>query len=178
MLEALNPTIAIDPAGDLKLLVQHGDQWTTFQASSKAMSMASPVWRIMLDPKGPFRESQPENNEVTFPDDDAEALLILLLAAHLRFQHVPHELCLDQLLAVCTACDKYDCVELIRPWISGWQACQSRPAGQAMRAKQLFIAWTTGDEAAFERAARSFVNLSTADDFNHQLTSWIILDEG
>ena len=177
MAGALTSPIVIDPAGDIELLVHHGNQWMTFQVSSKAMSMASPVWRVMLDPRGPFRESQPENNEVTFHDDDAEALLILLLAAHLRFQHVPHELCLDQLLAVCTACDKYDCVELIRPWISGWQACQSRLADQAMRAKQLFITWTIGDEAAFERVARTFVNLSTADDSNHRLTNWIILDE-
>ena len=105
MSEALASPIAIDPAGDIKLLVQHGDRWMTFQVSSNAMAMASPVWRIILDPKGPFRESQPENNEVTFPDDDAEALLILLLAAHLYFKHVPHKLRLDQLLAVCSACD-------------------------------------------------------------------------
>jgi len=86
---ALTSTIEVDPAADLRLLVQHGDHQITFKVSSEAMSLASPVWRTMLDPAGPFKESQSDNGEINFPDDDSEALLILLVAAHLRFQDVP-----------------------------------------------------------------------------------------
>lgn len=127
------------------------------KVSSKAMSMASPVWRAMLDPKGRFRESQPGNDEIDFPDDDAEALLILLLAAHLRFQDVPQELYYEQLLKICVACDKYDCVSLVRPWISRWQARQIHHAGQDYYEDWIFIAWTVGDQETFERIGRRFV---------------------
>ena len=156
--------VQIDAAGDLKLLVQHGEEWVTFQVSSKAMSLASPVWRRMLDPNGPFRESRSDNNKITFPDDDSEALLILLLAAHLRFQDVPQEVWFQQLLNVCILCDKYDCITLVRPWISRWQAREIHLAGQYKYEEWMFVAWTTGDKATFERAGRTLISNATTDE--------------
>lgn len=142
--------VQVDPAGDLQLLVQYGEQQITFQVSIKAMSLASPVWRTMLDPDGPFKESQPSHGQVTFHDDDAEALLILLLAAHLRLRDVPQTLWYEQLMNVFILCDKYDCVELVRPWISAWNA----------NSHSLFISWVTGDEATFKRLAQNIVKHS------------------
>ncbi|KAL8795387.1 MAG: hypothetical protein Q9195_002128 [Heterodermia aff. obscurata] len=155
--KALTSDIQIDAAGDITLLVKHGDEWVTFQVSSKAMSLASPVWRAMLDPNGPFRESRADNNEITFPDDYSKALLILLLAAHLRFQDVPQNLTFEQLLNVCILCDKYDCITLVRPWISKWLDRQRYPAGEKLYEEWLFIAWTTGDEATFESTGRNLI---------------------
>ncbi len=160
---ALTSTIEVDPAGDLRLLVQHGEQQIIFQVSSKAMSLASPVWRTMLEPAGPFKESQSDSGEIAFPDDDSEALLILLLACHLRFQDIPQELWYEQFLNVCILCDKYDCIALIRPWISRWQAHQLHLAGPVIHGEWLFICWTTGDQATFERVARYYVKTSLAD---------------
>ena len=155
--EAPTSHIQIDAAGDLNLLAQHGLDWVTFQVSSKAMSLASPVWRAMLDPNGPFRESQSETTEIAFPDDDASGLLILLLVAHLCFQDLPQKLSFSQLLDVCTLCDKYDCIALVHPWISGWVAPRIDLACQDYYEEWLFIAWTIGDEAAFERTGRSLI---------------------
>ncbi len=138
---ANNPSIKIDPAGDLDLHLTSHDGPTVFQVSSKAMSLASPVWRTMLDPKGPFRESKPNNGEVTFEDDDANALMILLLAAHLRFQELPQTLKYPQLLDLCVACDKYDCIELVRPWVPGWESSLKSLADKAGYEERLFIAW-------------------------------------
>ena len=157
----LTSDIQIDAAGDLKLLVQHGEDWVAFQVSSKAMSLASPVWRAMLDPNGPFKESQSGHNEITLPDDDSKALLILLLAAHLRFQDVPEELSFEHLLEVCVLCDKYDCITLVRPWISRWQARHIPLARIRRHEEWLFIAWTTGDEATFERIGQRLTFCAT-----------------
>lgn len=156
---ALASTIDVDPAGDLKILVNNGEQQVAFRASSKVMSLASPVWRTMLELSGPFEESQPKDNEISFPEDDAEALLILLLAAHLRNQDVPQELWYEQLMNVCILYDKYNCIGLVRPWISRWQARDLHLAGLEAYDHWLIIAWTTGDEETFERLARHFVNI-------------------
>lgn len=160
---ALTSTIEIDPAGDLRLLVKHGAQQITFQVSSKVMTLASPVWRTMLDPTGPFKESQSDNGEITFPDDNSEALLILLLAAHVRFPDVPQELWYEQLLNVCILCDKYDCIALVRPWLPRWQAHQLWLDSSIYHGEWLFICWTTGDQTNFERFARHYVRTSSAD---------------
>ena len=173
--------IQIDAAGDLKLLVPYGEEWVIFQVSSKAMSLASPVWRAMLDPNGPFRESQPDNNEIIFPEDGPKALLILLSAAHLRFQDVPEELSFQQLRSVCVLCDKYDCITLVRPWISKWQARQDFPAGQEFYEEWLFIAWTTGDEATFKRVGRSMILRASTNEsgaFNDTRLSWLKMPPG
>ena len=95
-----NPTFQLDPAGDLRLLVKHRGHDKNFQVFSKAMSLANPVWHTMLDPNGPFREAKPDSGEVVFLDDDAEALLILLLAAHSRYQEIPQTLEYEQLLNI------------------------------------------------------------------------------
>lgn len=172
---ALTSNIQVDPAGDLRVLVQHGEQQISFQVSSKAMSLASPVWRTMLDPDGPFKESRPDKGEVAFHDDNAEALLILLLAAHLRFQDVPQELWFEQLRSVCIACDKYDCIGLVRPWISRWQAREIHLAGLEVYDQWLFVAWTTGDEETFERVARRFVEISESNGSKHCYVNWTVL---
>ncbi len=52
------------------------------------MSLASLVWHTMLDPSGSFREANLDNGEIAFLENDVEALLIVLLAAHLRQQEV------------------------------------------------------------------------------------------
>lgn len=160
----LTSDIQIDAAGDLKLLLQHREEWVTFQVSSKAMSLASPVWRAMLDPNGPFRESQSDNSEIIFPDDDPEALLILLSAAHLRFQEVPKHLSFERLLNVCVLCDKYDCITLVRPWIFEWKVRQIVPTDWELYEEWLFIAWTMGDEATFKRVGRSMILRATTDE--------------
>lgn len=173
---ALASTIEIDPAGDLRLLVKHGEQHITLKVSSKAMSLASPIWRTMLDPAGPFKESQSDNGEITLPDDDSEALLILLLAAHLRFQDVPQELWYEQFLNVCILCDKYDCIALVRPWLSRWQAHQLSFAGPIIHEEWLFICWITGDQMTFECVARQYVMTTLAEPLKQFIDQPKLLD--
>lgn len=109
-----------EAAEDLILLTITRGKPETVQVSSKAMSLASPVWRTMLDPKGPFREASPDNGEISFLEDDADALLILLLATHLKYQEIPEELTYEMLLNVCVACDTFDRNENVGPWLSKW----------------------------------------------------------
>lgn len=80
--------ISIDPNGDRTLIVGTGENQKFFRVSSKAMSLASPVWKAMFT--GPYRESTAE--EISFPEAEPNALLIALRIAHLQFKDLPSSL--------------------------------------------------------------------------------------
>ncbi len=151
------PTVYVDPSGDIKLLVQAGEDQKTFVVSSKALCLASPVWRAMLDSKSRFKEASPSTGEVFLEDDDSEALWILLNIAHFRFLEVPQSLEYDQLLRVSILCDKYDIVTLVRPWLPKWIRGLKHLSCCAGYEEWLFIAWVFGDTSTFERIAYGLV---------------------
>lgn len=69
--------VALDPSGDIFLIVNQAARRKTFRVSSFAMCLASPVWRAMLSHSGNFKEAHPKNGEVSFPEDDPDALCSL-----------------------------------------------------------------------------------------------------
>ena len=163
--------IPLDPRGDVHLLISCGGKQKRVQASSKVMSLASPVWCTMLDPQGPFRESDPKNGDISFLDDDAESLLILLLAAHLRYPEIPEEVTYQLLLNICIVCDKYDSIEIVRPWLSKWRKPLDHLAEKNDHEEFLFITWVLGDRKTFERVCRKLVLESSTNDRNECLTA-------
>lgn len=108
--------VIFDPYGDLVLVVNKAEKQRRFRVSTKVMSLASPVWRVMLDPSGPFQEAKRENGEVAFPDDDPNGLCILLHIIHLRPRSIPDTLQGDELMSLAILCQKYDTAELVAPW--------------------------------------------------------------
>ena len=68
--------------------------------------------------------------------------------------------------------NRYDLVQLVRPWISKWQApLQSqaeKSGGDGYQGYEawLFIAWTFGDEVVFNKISRSLVLTSTVTTVN------------
>lgn len=160
----------LDPSGDLRLSTNTQD----FVVSSKVMCLASPVWRAMFDPQGHW--ARHSSGVFSFPDDDSDALLIILQIAHLQFSDLPDALLIyEHLLQLAVLCDKYNTVRLVRPWISKWQAplqaqaeeC-SQGGGEGYEGYEtwLFIAWTFGDEAGFRKISRSLVLTSTVTTVN------------
>lgn len=89
----------------------------TFVVSSAVMRIASPVWRVMFDPQGPFMDTQRclTHGEMDLAEDDADALLYVLRIAHLQFRRIPETLDFIDLLNVAIICDKYDTVSIVRP---------------------------------------------------------------
>ena len=89
----------------------------TFVVSSAVMRIASPVWRTMFDPQGPFMDTQRSftHGEMDLPEDDADALLCILRIAHLQFRKLPETLDYAELLNLAIICDKYDTVAVVRP---------------------------------------------------------------
>lgn len=162
-MEGQSSTVYLDPWGDLKIIAQDRDQQSkTLVVSSSVMRLASPVWRVMLHPMGPFREAQESSKEIDFPDDDADALAILLRIAHLGWRQVPGTISFDNLADLAVLCDKYDMIHFVRPWLAKWQ---SRPLAIVPGPEEwLLIAWTFGDYPSFVTNAKKLVLSCNTDE--------------
>jgi hypothetical protein len=94
---------------------------------------------------------------VEFPEDDPDALLILLRIAHLQFHEIPKSISFSWLTELAILCDKYDSVRLLQPfieqWMSSWTLLCLEPGYEAW----LFIAWSSGCEQIFDLLAVSLV---------------------
>ena len=162
-------TIYLDSLGDLRLLVKDSDDtWRTLIVSSSAMCLASPVWRAMLDPKSHFKEA--EKQEVEFPGDDLDALLIILRVAHLKFRDLPNSLSFKGLVNLAVVCDKYHAIGVVRRWLPQWMAPWYKESCSPGYEEWLSISWTTGDFATFQKVTRHLMiscDIDNAGRFCH-----------
>lgn len=155
-MEDPSTTIHLDSSGGLRLLIKDKEQrWMTLVVSSSAMCLASPVWRAMLDPKGHFKEAK--EREVEFPEDDLDALLIILCIAHLRFRQLPESVTFRGLVNLAVVCDKYDTVAIVRKWLPEWLAPWYEHDLSSGYEEWLSIAWTTGDFVKFQKLTKHLV---------------------
>ena len=155
-------TIYLDSLGDLRLLVKDADdEWTTLIVSSSAMCLASPVWRAMLNPTSHFREA--ERQQIEFPDDDLDALLIVLRVAHLKFRELPDSLSFKGLVKLAVVCDKYDTMGVVRRWLPQWLAPWYKKSCSPGYEEWLSIVWTTGDNATFRTTTKHLIESCDMD---------------
>ncbi|KAF2655964.1 hypothetical protein K491DRAFT_715811 [Lophiostoma macrostomum CBS 122681] len=107
-------TITLHDYGDRTLLIGAPDELQPVRVSSDVLRLASPVWRAMLERS--WVESKAP--EIIFPDDDPEAMLIVLRIAHLAFHELPKKrgLSFESLVNLAIVCDKYDVVGIVRPF--------------------------------------------------------------
>ena len=113
-----------DPAGDLTLLIGSGRKQRQIRASSKVLSLASPVFAALLSPK--FAEgvslSQKEwqkAQEIPFPEDDPEAMIWLCHALHFK-KCVDEDFSFPLLMKIALLCDKYDLSRALGMWSAMW----------------------------------------------------------
>ncbi|CZR66909.1 uncharacterized protein PAC_16810 [Phialocephala subalpina] len=109
--------------------------------------------------------------EVDFRDNDSEALLVLLRIAHLQYNDVPTTLTYKTLLDVAVLCDRYNCVELVEPWLSQWLSDEEKSWKEAGHENWLFIAWVFARDKVFSDLAARMVREATTNDDGKCLTS-------
>jgi hypothetical protein len=121
---------------------------------------------------GASNPSVEPTEKIDFAEDPAEALLILLDITHFRFTKVPLTIPLQILSDIANLCDQYDCVHLVKPWLSQWLVDETtgwkstlRGFGGSIREKWLYIAWVFGREQVLKDCSSSLVrNLCTYDE--------------
>lgn len=125
----------------------------------------------MLDPNKGLRESLGRDEVVILHDANIEAVLLLLFALHLRGQFVLRTLDFQDLLDVCMAIDKYDCIASLSSWLDDWLSPWKTHLGQAGYENGLCIVWIAGDEATLERAIFHILFACTSNHSKKCLTS-------
>ncbi|TVY49044.1 hypothetical protein LOCC1_G001344 [Lachnellula occidentalis] len=111
------------------------------------------------------------SKELDFTEDDGEAFLILLRIAHLHFLKLPVQgLSLDLLLQLATVSDKYDCIYLVKPWISQWALDPDIKMKDLE--KLLFVAWAFRPEGEmWSKVPLRVVEMLYVDDLGvHQFS--------
>jgi hypothetical protein len=157
--EAPNPrhTIVLHDCGDAVLLIGSEESPQTVLVLKIVMSLASPVWKAMFERR---QWAESTATEIPLPDDDVDAMLIVLRIAHLQFKEIPAKngLSLEDLLQVAIVCDKYDTVGLVRPFLD--LHCWTENIAPDIEARTnchpswLFIAWTFGYDDSFNALAK------------------------
>lgn len=106
-----------DPDGDVIFLL--GEAKEPIRVSSKVMSLASPVFKAMLDPrfvsKPPLFEDPPK---IPLPEDDPKTMSWMCSALHHREIGGPISRFACKKLAI--LCDKYMCCVALRSWSDSW----------------------------------------------------------
>ena len=166
--------------GDLELVLAYpnGGQCIAL-VSSHAMSMACLPWKKFVHPPFPTisndsndvpkTDGTPNLKQLSFEEDDADALVIILNIAHFQHDRVPDELAFQELVNLAALCDKYDCLRLMRPWMSPWLTQWEKlvlddPTGHE---DWLFVAWVFDRQRSFEILSKKLVcaiSRVTADD--------------
>jgi hypothetical protein len=113
------PEFTFTPS-DTRLKITYKDAPAYAHVSSHAMALASPVWTKFFFPHWRDATASPVE-EVDFTEDNAEALLILLCIAHLKFEQTLNKTPSREILIQLTMmCNKYFCHDLVKPWIGDW----------------------------------------------------------
>ncbi|KAF4964779.1 hypothetical protein FSARC_7378 [Fusarium sarcochroum] len=128
-----------------------------FRVSSRHLSLASPVFRAMLESK--FKESQPNDQglyEIQASEWDAEALVILLDIIHGQHRDVPKHISAETLAQVAILVDYYGCHEIMELVFTAWVSLMGSPDDFVKKdpSRWLFISWVFRQDQLFATATR------------------------
>ncbi|KAK6531967.1 hypothetical protein TWF694_003130 [Orbilia ellipsospora] len=121
----------IHPTGDISVRccsAKEEDENRTLgflRVSSHALSLASPVFRAMLDPAKGFKESQPlkdpdETREISLETHSMHAIVIVMRVIHHKNLANGDSMALIVMFHVATICDQYQLHEAVRPTMDSW----------------------------------------------------------
>lgn len=156
-------TIILAKRGDVILCVGKDDERVKLLVSASLMSFASSVFEVMFD--GRFFEGQglsPANpREVSLPDDDPQSMSLLCRIIHMQTADIPPQLEVVALADFAVLCDKYNCIDSVRPWGRVWVLeLLPKPATQGYE-KLLMIAYVLDLPDEFYKVTQSLLRNRT-----------------
>ena len=158
--------IKLDHQGDVILRADRKD----FLCSSKVLSIASPVFRVMFGSlfSEASKVSQSRPGKISLTDDEPEALSTLLSIFHHRLDRLPAITCAGPIdesesrhLSIMAGnltqlADKYDTMQAITPWASTLVTLLAE-SKSIFVGDVLYAAWKLGAPEAFEKLTKRLV---------------------
>ena len=165
-----------DSAGDLMLLV--GPDKEFIRASSKVLSLASPVFARMLgthfaegqslSDKSSLGNSVVSPTEIALPEDDPEAMILFCDTIHYKRYATP-DIAIPLLAKMASLSDKYDSSLALSSssevWLSNFQGSKE---GENCFAEMLWISYALGNHRAFSRISRGMTRVCNRDELARQ----------
>ncbi|KAK3299849.1 uncharacterized protein B0H64DRAFT_428024 [Chaetomium fimeti] len=117
-----NPIESFDDHGNLTLIVGKANAQVNFRVCSYSLRRVSARWHDLL--YGP--SSDPKDREglhgwvVRLPEDDPEAMRIVLRVVHGDLSNMPVILSQDALSHLTALCERHNMVGLLKPFWGGW----------------------------------------------------------
>lgn len=167
--------IDADPAGDLVLVIGSGDNQRSTRASSKVLSLASPVLAAMFSPRR-FLEgtslSSSNPPEIYLPEDDPEAVTMFCHIVHFREYHGKQpDPSFNQLRDMAFFSDKYDAGLAFNPWSELWLHARLGSETPGGYGTLLALAYAFDNQENFWTSSRNMIQYDTAE------RSYDIIDE-
>ena len=155
-----------------------GPDKVSIRASSKVLSLASPVFDKMLGPhfaegQALLKKDSPEKSaesptEIALPDDDPEAMVLFCDTIHFKRHATPY-IEFSLLAKMASLSEKYDCSLALSSgsevWLSNLKATKE---GKSCFVKLLWISYAMGNDRAFARISREMIRVCTPDELARQ----------
>jgi len=179
-------SIEFDHEGDVLLILLSASGIARFRVNSNILCIASPVFRAMLGANSKFKERAAlsartptsEPLELSLPDDDPKALVVILRVIHLQYDWVPPSLDENQLYKIAVICDKYDMRQSLEVWLAKWiSPLVDPPAKPISGDKWLFIAYAFGRQDLFSRLTKDLILQCRSDEDGNLLLNGNTLSE-
>ena len=165
-----------DSAGDLILLV--GPDKESIRASSKVLSLASPVFARMLgshfaEGHSLLEKGSPENAAVSptklpLPEDDPEAMILFCDTIHFK-RHATSDIAFPLLDKMASLSDKYDSSLALSSeseiWLSNFKGSKE---GEICFVELLWISYALGNHRAFSSISREMVRQYSHEELARQ----------
>lgn len=163
-------TIHLRDGGDLTLIVGEGEEKSRYLVCRRTICGVCKSWNAMFT-----KFSEAFAPEVELPDDNPQAILILLQIAHLRFDQLPGgAMSLEELNRLAIVCDKYDAVATVRPFLKTWLSVRLSPENE----KFLWVYWVFGYKEQFSSLALHLQRIICTNEDGQCLTEGgAVLDE-
>ncbi|EPS42460.1 hypothetical protein H072_3649 [Dactylellina haptotyla CBS 200.50] len=114
------PTIhIIDKDHDCEVRLDDQSSYHIFKVARAILRQSSPIFAKSIDQDSAWPKIYDAQNilQLTFRDDDPEALDFLFRLIHFQPHAIPRNLSLKRLFNLAQICDKYSCIDIARPFI-------------------------------------------------------------
>ncbi|KAF2673573.1 hypothetical protein BT63DRAFT_160432 [Microthyrium microscopicum] len=139
----------------------------------EALAAISPVFKVMVMGSAGLQYRESIQHSATFPEDDPDAFLLIMIIAHKLHDYVPQFMKSSQFYELTVLAHKYDCLKSIMPWMHMWNELRRNGLVKLPSTlgwgSALDLAWIYGDLELFMKMAKHLVRHIVHGEDSHSM---------